>query len=79
MFGLLVSASLMAASGGATMDQDVYVSRLASPSSQATIVQSGSAAKKPIVRKKTGPGYQILEQSTGGNHAVIIQQDLGGE
>jgi hypothetical protein len=79
MFTLLVSAGLIAGSGSATIDQDVYASRLATPQSQATIVQSGPAGRKPVVRKKMGPGYQILEQSTGGNHAIIIQQDQGGE
>jgi hypothetical protein len=78
MFPLLISASL-AASGGATMDQDIFVLQLATPSGQATIVQSGPAGKKPIVRKRIGPGYNIIEQDIGGNRAVIIQQDQGGK
>ncbi|MGD1036271.1 MAG: hypothetical protein ABR878_03575 [Roseiarcus sp.] len=78
MFTLLMSAGLFSAFGcGGAGDRGVYCSELATPTGRATIIQSGPVDKKPLVRKEVGPGYSILEQDSGGNHAIVIQSGPG--
>jgi hypothetical protein len=78
MFTLLIGASLLGALGcGAVKNDRVVCSEMATPTGNATIVQSGPVGKKPVVRKEIGPGYSVLEQDSGGNHAIIIQSGPG--
>jgi hypothetical protein len=76
MMTFIISASLMAASG-AGGDDTLYSSQLSTPSGTATIIQSGPLGEKPIVRKRTGPGFSILQQESGGNSAIVIQRQSG--
>lgn len=74
MFTLIIGASLVSAIGcGGVGDGGVVCSELASPAGRATIVQSRPTAGKPKIRKEVGQGYSVLEQDSGGNHAIIIQ------
>jgi hypothetical protein len=77
MITLVVGAWLVAASGSSVDGTTLYSSQLSSPAGTAIIVQSGPAGTKPIVRKTIRPGYSILQQESGGNSSIIIQQRSG--
>jgi hypothetical protein len=77
MITLVVGAWLIAASGSSADGTTLYSSELSSPSGTAIIVQSGPSGTKPIVRKTVRPGYSILQQESGGNSSIIIQQQSG--
>ena len=77
MITLVVGAWLIAASGSPTDGTTLYSSQLSSPSGTAIIVQTGPTGTKPIVRKIVRPGYSILQQESGGNSSIIIQQRSG--
>jgi hypothetical protein len=77
MITLVIGAWLVAASGSSADGTTLYSSELSSPSGTAIIVQSGSSARKPIVRKIVRPGYSILQQESDGNSSIIIQQQSG--
>jgi hypothetical protein len=80
MFTLLIGASLLSTAGCAGVrDQGVVCSELATPAGRAVIVQSGPVGGKPIIRKRVGPGYSMLEQDSGGNTAIVIQSSPSGE
>ena len=77
MIALVVGAWLIAASGSSPDGTTLYSSELSGPSGTAIIVQSGPSGTKPIVRKTVRPGYSVLQQESGGNSAIIIQQQSG--
>jgi hypothetical protein len=77
MITLLVGAWLLAASESPADGTTLYSSELSGPSGNALIVQSGPTGTKPIVRKTIRPGYSILQQESGGNSSIIIQQRSG--
>lgn len=77
MTALLLAALLMVAAADSPDGTTLYSSELSSPSGTAIIVQSGPKGTKPIVRKTIRPGYSILQQESGGNSAIVIQQQGG--
>jgi hypothetical protein len=77
MITLVIGAWLVAASGSSSDGTTLYSSELSSPSGTAIIVQSGPTGTKPFVRKTVRPGYSVLQQESGGNSSIIIQQQSG--
>ena len=77
MITLVVGAWLIAASGNPPDAPTLYSSALSSPSGTAFIVQSGPTGTKPFIRKTVRRGYSILQQESGGNSSIIIQQRSG--
>jgi hypothetical protein len=82
MFTLVIGASLLAASpcGGAAnsgaANESVHCSHVMTPWGRMTVVQSQriDIGKNPVVRKKVGPGYSIVEEQSGGNHVTVVQR-----
>ncbi|MGA2485904.1 MAG: hypothetical protein ABSF49_07940 [Roseiarcus sp.] len=77
MTTLVLAALLTAAAADSASGTTLYSSQLSSPSGTAIIMQSGPSGTKPIVRKTIRPGYSILQQQSGGNSAIVIQQQSG--
>jgi hypothetical protein len=77
MTTLLLAALLTAAAADSPNGTTLYSSELSGPSGTAVIMQSGPSGTKPIVRKTIRPGYSILQQQSGGNSAIVIQQQSG--
>jgi hypothetical protein len=75
MTALVIGAWLSAI--GAADGTTLYSSELSSPSGTAVIVQSGPRGVKPTVRKIVRPGLSILQQESGGNSSIVIQQQSG--
>lgn len=74
MTALVLSAWMLVASGDSPDATKLYRSELSSPSGTAVIVQSGPSGTVPFVSKTVRPGYSILRQQSGGNSAIVIQQ-----
>jgi hypothetical protein len=77
MTTLVLAALLTAAAADSASGTTLYSSQLSSPSGTAIIMQSGPSGTKPIARKTIRPGYSILQQQSGGNSAIVIQQQSG--
>ena len=77
MNALLLTAWLSVASGGSSDGSALYSSELSTSAGTAIIVQSGPSGTKPIIRKTRRPGYSILQQNSGGNSVIVIQQQSG--
>ncbi len=77
MFTLVIGASLLAASpcSGAA-NESVHCSHVTTPWGRATVVQSQriDIGKNPVIHKKVGPGYSIVEERSGGNRVTIVQR-----
>jgi len=78
MMAILMSVSLSTMAGCAGHEK-WNCAELRTPSGHAIIMQSGPHDGKTFIRKQVGPGYSILEQRSGGNSAVVIQQDDGSD
>jgi len=74
MIVFMLGASLATTPVADTSNNGAYTAHMRTQWGQATITQSGPVNKKPIVRRKFDAGSSILEQDSGGNYAIIIQQ-----
>ena len=77
MNALLLTAWVSVASGGSSDGSAIYSAELSTSAGTAIIVQSGPNGTKPFVYKTRRPGFSILQQKSGGNSAIIIQQQSG--
>ena len=77
MTALIVMAWLSIGSASPSNGNELYRSELSTPAGTAIIVQSAPSGTKPFVRKTLRPDYSILQQESGGNSAIVIQQQSG--